>query len=127
MLLDTPKPEKAREWQQYYTAGPHLAGKNLSQAEWTRDKWAEFGVESSIVDYDVYLNYPVGHRLALLERTFGGESTAADGVEGLPAEQRMGKQIREGSYEVRYGRRCPARRPNKRTRQPCTYVPRILC
>lgn len=31
ILLDTPSSEKAEEWLRYYTAGPHLAGKNLSQ------------------------------------------------------------------------------------------------
>jgi len=70
-LLDgTPSEDKAREWSKYYTSGPHLAGKNLSQAEWTRDKWKEFGVEQSeIIAYDIYVNYPLGHRLALLEKT----------------------------------------------------------
>ena len=67
LILETPSEEKAREWSEYYTSGPHLAGKNLSQAEWTRDKWAEFGVASSIVQYEIYINYPVSHRLALLE------------------------------------------------------------
>ncbi|KAK1810680.1 hypothetical protein LTR12_014962 [Friedmanniomyces endolithicus] len=67
ILLDTPSPERAREWSQYYTAGPHLTGKNRSQAEWTAQKWEEFGLKSSIVSYDVYLNYPVDHRLALLK------------------------------------------------------------
>ena len=57
----------ARQNSQYYTAGPHLAGKNLSQAVWTRDRWEQFGVKSDIVAYDVYINYPVDHRLALLE------------------------------------------------------------
>jgi N-acetylated-alpha-linked acidic dipeptidase len=67
-LLDTPDGEKAREWSQYYTAGPHLAGKNLSQAEWTADKWIEFGVHhAEVVAYDVYINYPLDHRLALLK------------------------------------------------------------
>lgn len=67
-LLDTPDGEKAREWSQYYTAGPHLAGKNLSQAEWTKDKWIEFGVHhAEVVSYDVYINYPLDHRLALLK------------------------------------------------------------
>ncbi|KXT08944.1 hypothetical protein AC579_10305 [Pseudocercospora musae] len=66
-LLETPDAKKAREWSQYYTAGPHLAGKNLSQAEWTKDKWIEFGVHSAeVVAYDVYINYPLDHRLALL-------------------------------------------------------------
>ncbi|KAK0908494.1 hypothetical protein LTS16_008993 [Friedmanniomyces endolithicus] len=67
ILQDTPSPERAREWSQYYTAGPHLTGKNRSQAEWTAKKWEEFGLKSSIVSYDVYLNYPVDHRLALLK------------------------------------------------------------
>ena len=83
--METPKPEKAREWQQYYTAGPHLAGKNLSQAEWTRDKWEEFGVESGIVAYDIYINYPLGHRLALLEKF--GEANVA---------------VAEDEYKVKY-------------------------
>ncbi|KAK0318705.1 hypothetical protein LTR91_020178 [Friedmanniomyces endolithicus] len=67
ILQDTPSPERAREWSQYYTAGPHMTGKNRSQAEWTAQKWEEFGLQSSLVNYDVYLNYPVDHRLALLK------------------------------------------------------------
>ncbi|KAK3075960.1 hypothetical protein LTR53_000264 [Teratosphaeriaceae sp. CCFEE 6253] len=67
ILQDTPSPERAREWSLYYTAGPHLAGKNRSQAEWTAQKWEEFGLKSSVVSYDVYINYPVDHRLALLK------------------------------------------------------------
>lgn len=31
ILLDTPSTKKSEEWSRYYTAGPHLAGKNLSQ------------------------------------------------------------------------------------------------
>lgn len=70
ILRKTPDAEKAREWSRYYTSGPHLAGKNLSQAIWTKEKWIEFGVENSlIVDYDIYVNYPLGHRLALLEKS----------------------------------------------------------
>ncbi|KAM0808156.1 hypothetical protein AB5N19_08498 [Seiridium cardinale] len=69
ILLETPSGEKASEWSKYYTAGPHLAGKNLSQAEWTRDRWTEWGIKSDVVAYDTYINYPVDHRLALLERS----------------------------------------------------------
>ncbi|KAF2488305.1 Zn-dependent exopeptidase [Lophium mytilinum] len=69
ILTSTPNATKAREWSKYYTAGPHLAGKNLSQAIWTKEKWQEFGISNSlIVDYDIYVNYPKGHRLALLEK-----------------------------------------------------------
>jgi N-acetylated-alpha-linked acidic dipeptidase len=67
LLLETPNEDKARGWSEYYTAGPHLAGKNLSQALWTRERWEEFGVKSEIVAYDVFINYPLGHRLALLD------------------------------------------------------------
>lgn len=67
LLQETPNESEARKWSKYYTAGPHLAGKNLSQAIWTKDRWEEFGVQSSIVAYDIYLNYPLDHRLALLE------------------------------------------------------------
>jgi N-acetylated-alpha-linked acidic dipeptidase len=67
ILHGTPSAVSAREWSKYYTSGPHLTGKNLSQAEWTRDRWEEWGIKSRIDSYDVYLNYPVDHRLALLE------------------------------------------------------------
>jgi N-acetylated-alpha-linked acidic dipeptidase len=67
MLLQTPDEREARRWSDYYTAGQHLAGKNLSQAIWTREMWEEWGVKSSIVTYDIYMNYPLDHRLALLE------------------------------------------------------------
>nr|POE99431.1 putative glutamate carboxypeptidase [Quercus suber] len=68
LFLSTPDAGKARDWSNYYTAGPHLAGKNRSQAQWTADKWAEWGVHTSdVVSYEVYLNYPISHRLALLK------------------------------------------------------------
>ncbi|CAK4031777.1 Zn-dependent exopeptidase [Lecanosticta acicola] len=67
-LLNTPDGEKAREWSKYYTAGPHLAGKNKTQADWTRDLWEEFGVHhAEVVAYDVYINYPLDNGLALLQ------------------------------------------------------------
>ncbi|KAI5269442.1 putative glutamate carboxypeptidase [Aureobasidium subglaciale] len=67
ILSSTPDPKKAKEWSQYYTAGAHLAGQNLSQAVWTKDRWEEFGVKSEVVPYEVYINYPLDHRLALLK------------------------------------------------------------
>lgn len=69
LLLTTPDEAKAHEWSRYYASGPHLAGKNRSQALWTRDRWHEFGIDhAELVEYEVYLNYPLSHRLALLEK-----------------------------------------------------------
>jgi N-acetylated-alpha-linked acidic dipeptidase len=73
IILDTPKEEKAQEWSKYYTSGPHLAGKNYSQAVWTQERWEEWGIKSGIVAYDVYINYPLGHRLALYENKEKGK------------------------------------------------------
>lgn len=74
ILFNTPDPDKAREWSQYYTSGVHLAGTNLSQAEWTRERWVEWGVRSEIVSYDVYINYPVDHSLSILEKSKDDDS-----------------------------------------------------
>lgn len=73
VLTETPEPAMARSWSQYYTAGPHLAGKNLSQAVQTMEWWQEFGIHAEIVSYDVYINYPVGHGLKLQEKNGNGE------------------------------------------------------
>ncbi|KKY14828.1 putative glutamate carboxypeptidase [Diplodia seriata] len=79
ILLTTPSAEKAREYSKYYTAGPHLAGKNISQAIWTKEKWQEFGVPKvDLVAYDTYLNYPLGHRLALLQKSSEAKRDAED-------------------------------------------------
>ena len=78
ILLNTPKEEKAQEWSKYYTAGPHLAGKNYSQVLWTQERWEEFGIRADIVAYDTYINYPVGHRLALYEKKKSKNAGEAD-------------------------------------------------
>ncbi|GAP85461.2 putative glutamate carboxypeptidase II [Rosellinia necatrix] len=78
ILLDTPSAEKASEWSRYYTSGAHLAGQNLSQAEWTRDRWAEWGVKSDVVAYETYLNYPLDSRLALLKKRAGSTGDDSD-------------------------------------------------
>jgi len=78
ILLETPDTDRIRDYSRYYTEGPHLAGKNKSQAEYTRDLWKSFGVDSEIVSYDIYLNYPTGDtRVALLRsQSDGGQELA---------------------------------------------------
>lgn len=53
------------QWSYYYTHGAHLAGRNLSMAQWTADRWAESGLTSTIIAYDVFINYPVSKSLSL--------------------------------------------------------------
>lgn len=53
------------DWSYYYTHGMHLAGKNKTMAQWTADRWTEFGVPATLATYDVYLNYPVSHSLSV--------------------------------------------------------------
>ncbi|KAF2203844.1 transferrin receptor ectodomain, apical domain-containing protein [Delitschia confertaspora ATCC 74209] len=53
------------QWSYYYTHGAHLAGTNKTMAQWTADRWAEFGWTSRLDEYYVYLNYPVSHSMQL--------------------------------------------------------------
>ncbi|KAH8812988.1 hypothetical protein F5884DRAFT_320104 [Xylogone sp. PMI_703] len=77
LLIETPSESKAEEWSWYYTSGPHLAGKNYSQVLWTQEKWEEFGVPSTVAAYDIYINYPLGHRLALYEKSKSDSDSAS--------------------------------------------------
>ncbi|KAH7379385.1 hypothetical protein DE146DRAFT_774283 [Phaeosphaeria sp. MPI-PUGE-AT-0046c] len=52
-------------WSSYYTHGDHVAGRNKSMAEETAKKWIENGVSSSLVGYEVLLNYPKEQALVL--------------------------------------------------------------
>lgn len=72
ILVDSISNTTIAQWSYYYTHGAHLAGKNLSMAEWTAERWRESGWNSSIVSYDVYLNYPVNKSLIL---TYSNGST----------------------------------------------------
>ena len=49
-------------------------------------------MKSDIVDYDIYINYPVGHRLALLEKTGNNEEASTGNGEGRSKD----------SYKVTY-------------------------
>ena len=67
IMLNTPSPGYIRNQSEWYTSGPHIAGKNYSQAIYTRDLWESYGIPSKIEEYEVLLNYPLSHRLALLD------------------------------------------------------------
>jgi len=62
-------------------------------AEWTRDKWIEYGIPSHLAEYEVYLNYPVSHSLSL---TINGEEEFVAGLEEdvLPEDPTTGAKDR---------------------------------
>src|ERR1044072_7355436 len=60
VFMDTPSPEKARQWLYALTAEPHVAGTEAEHkvAQWVADRFKEFGLETETVRYDVFLNHP---------------------------------------------------------------------
>ncbi|KAI4911044.1 hypothetical protein J4E90_007301 [Alternaria incomplexa] len=72
ILLNSFDSVSISEWSYYYTHGQHLAGQNESMAQWTADKWSEYGFTSRLDEYYVFLNYPVSNSLQL---TYANGST----------------------------------------------------
>lgn len=50
----------------YFSAEPHLAAQNEALVNYTRDYFTESGFAADVEKYDIWLNYPVSHRVALL-------------------------------------------------------------
>ncbi|CCE82677.1 Piso0_002414 [Millerozyma farinosa CBS 7064] len=61
----------ASNWSKKYTAEPHLAGTNFGLAEWTKEKFEEYGLKSTIDQYEVLLSYPHEQDLRLLDTNTG--------------------------------------------------------
>ncbi|KAI9051680.1 hypothetical protein LZ554_004722 [Drepanopeziza brunnea f. sp. 'monogermtubi'] len=51
------------QWSNYYTHRNNLAGLSKEAAQWTADKWSEYGFTSHLTEYEVYLNYPISASL----------------------------------------------------------------
>ncbi|KAL0095963.1 hypothetical protein J3Q64DRAFT_1811979 [Phycomyces blakesleeanus] len=60
--------DSVHEYLKVYTSVSHLAGteNDKNQAEWTRDQFLSFGIDSKIETYWPMLNYPVQRRLAII-------------------------------------------------------------
>ncbi|KIW94076.1 uncharacterized protein Z519_05392 [Cladophialophora bantiana CBS 173.52] len=74
ILLNSFDNATIESWSYYYTHGLHVAGTNQSMAQWTADRWNEYGFTAGLVSYYVYLNYPVSHSLTV---SFANGSTFA--------------------------------------------------
>ncbi|KAJ2611064.1 Vacuolar protein sorting-associated protein 70 [Coemansia sp. RSA 1365] len=57
---------------EYYTSGTHFAGANISQTEYTRNYFAQQGIDTQISEYYTWINRPLDQRVALFN-----ESTSA--------------------------------------------------
>ncbi|KLJ13444.1 hypothetical protein EMPG_11634 [Blastomyces silverae] len=65
ILMNSFDNDTISDWLYYYTHGLHIAGTNKTMAQWTVDKWTEFGVPTTLAEYHVFLNYPVSSSLSL--------------------------------------------------------------
>ncbi|KAG0780290.1 hypothetical protein G6F22_010166 [Rhizopus arrhizus] len=69
MMLDLPSSKRLKSYLKNYTSEPHVAGtlSDKRQAEWTRQKFNEFGIPGAKIEtYYPLLNYPVSRRLAIV-------------------------------------------------------------
>jgi N-acetylated-alpha-linked acidic dipeptidase len=53
------------EWSDYYGHQVKLAGLGHEAAQWTADRWNEYGVDAHLKEYHVYLSYPVHQSLSV--------------------------------------------------------------
>src|SRR5688572_25770538 len=69
IFLDTPSPDRAGEWLSALTQEPHVAGTaaQYKVVEFVRDRFKEFGLETELVKYDVFLNYPKNVSLRMVQ------------------------------------------------------------
>ena len=63
-----PSADRARDYHRYLTDEPHVAGsdRNKHLAEWMRDRWKEYGLDTSeIVEHEVLLPFPTEMKLTM--------------------------------------------------------------
>ena len=57
----------ASDWLKTYTQEQHLAGQNYHLAEFTAQRFEEFGFKAKFENFSVYINYPVENSIKVLE------------------------------------------------------------
>jgi N-acetylated-alpha-linked acidic dipeptidase len=67
VFLDTPTPDRARQWLAALTEDPHVAGTPAEKkvADYVLARFKEFGLDAEMVRYDVFLNHPRSVSLSL--------------------------------------------------------------
>ena len=68
-FMATPSPERAQAWLFKLTEEPHVAGTAAGKklAEYVEEQFKEFGFETEVVTYDVFLNHPKEAYLRIVE------------------------------------------------------------
>ncbi|EDO19328.1 hypothetical protein Kpol_1036p74 [Vanderwaltozyma polyspora DSM 70294] len=66
-FLEHLKTNLAGNWSRKYTSIPHLAGQGKELLEFTAEKFKEYGLETEVESFDIYLNYPVDNGLKLIK------------------------------------------------------------
>jgi N-acetylated-alpha-linked acidic dipeptidase len=110
-FLDTPSPERARQWLFALTEEPHVAGtpQEKKLAEYVLARFKEFGLDAELQRYDVFLNHPRSVSLRLtapveLELSLREEAYDADkdstAVGMFPAFHGYGASGRAGGSVV---------------------------
>lgn len=68
VFLDTPSASQTRRWLMQLTEEPHVAGtpQEKKVAEYVRDRFESFGLETEMVRYEVFLNHPDSVSLSLV-------------------------------------------------------------
>ncbi|KAF1831839.1 N-acetylated-alpha-linked acidic dipeptidase 2 [Decorospora gaudefroyi] len=65
VLIDSFDNTTVASWSRYYTHKRNLAGESDIVPKWTAERWGEYGFETRLDSYYVYLDYPVHQSLAL--------------------------------------------------------------
>jgi N-acetylated-alpha-linked acidic dipeptidase len=84
IVFDTPTPENARRWLFQLTEEPHVAGTPAEKkvADWVHGKMKEFGLDTEMVKYDVFLNHPKHVSLKMVEPRVQELSLMEDPIPG---------------------------------------------
>jgi N-acetylated-alpha-linked acidic dipeptidase len=84
IVFDTPTPENARRWLFQLTEEPHVAGTPAEKkvADWVHGKMKEFGLDTEMVKYDVFLNHPKHVSLKMVEPRVEELSLMEDPIPG---------------------------------------------
>lgn len=71
IIFDSLDENEIREFLYNYTQTPHLAGTGTDLVDYTESKFKEYGLDTEIVSYYTYLNYPLDHAVKLVDPVNG--------------------------------------------------------